>query len=53
MEVFKAAIDAAKLMPRWTITHADDKDLSIEGVATTFFLRFKVSGPLGVGNSCI
>lgn len=39
--VFTAAVNAAKGMSRWEITHADDKDLSIEGVATTFFLRFK------------
>lgn len=53
--MFTAAVDAAKGMSRWEITHADDKDLSVEGVATTFFLRFKVSGPLDMGwlHGCI
>ena len=40
--MFKAALEAAKVMPRWQLTHADEKDGSIEGVATTAIMRFKV-----------
>ena len=41
--MFTAAVAAAKAMPRWSMTHADDEDLTLEGVATTLIMRFKVS----------
>lgn len=49
--VFDAAVEVAKATPRWELTHQDKDAGIIQGVATTWLLRFKDDFVIRIGQN--